>query len=276
MDTKIVKDLFGRLVRITVKHAPEILAGIGIAGFCTTTALAVKATPEAEKLIEEKKEETQKEELTVKETVLVAWKPYVPALVTGASSALCIIGSVSTSLRRNAALTTAYEMSRTFIDNYRAEVRNTIGERKEEKILHEVNEKRVKENAVQDLPNDPKPSGMQEFIFGPTGTKFWSTVTKVKEDIADLMEQQKNSSENYIGVVDILAYFGAFDYKSTREKDMIIDTWTYFGYSLFHQQELLHLWIDDKAIYNERTGRFELVINANLQPMDDYWTLEPK
>ena len=39
------------------KHSPEILTGIGIAGMITTTVLAVKATPKALKLIEERKRE---------------------------------------------------------------------------------------------------------------------------------------------------------------------------------------------------------------------------
>lgn len=36
------------------KHSPEILTGIGIAGMITTTVMAVRATPKALILIEEK------------------------------------------------------------------------------------------------------------------------------------------------------------------------------------------------------------------------------
>ena len=39
-----------------VKHSPEILTGIGIAGMITTTVLAVKATPKALEEIEGYKE----------------------------------------------------------------------------------------------------------------------------------------------------------------------------------------------------------------------------
>ena len=53
--TKVLKTvaIFGK------KHMPEILTGIGIAGMVTTTVLAVKATPKALELIEEKKEEEE-------------------------------------------------------------------------------------------------------------------------------------------------------------------------------------------------------------------------
>ena len=37
------------------KYSPEILTGIGIAGMITTTVMAVRATPKALILIEEKK-----------------------------------------------------------------------------------------------------------------------------------------------------------------------------------------------------------------------------
>ncbi len=39
------------------KHSPEILTGIGIAGMITTTVMAVKATPKALILLEEKKDD---------------------------------------------------------------------------------------------------------------------------------------------------------------------------------------------------------------------------
>ena len=45
-----------RSVRTSMqKHSPEILTGVGIAGMITTTILAVRATPKALVLIEEKK-----------------------------------------------------------------------------------------------------------------------------------------------------------------------------------------------------------------------------
>lgn len=39
----------------TVKHSPEILTGVGIAGMVTTTVMAVRATPKAIQLLDEEK-----------------------------------------------------------------------------------------------------------------------------------------------------------------------------------------------------------------------------
>ena len=46
------------------KHSPAILTALGITGMIGTTVLAVKATPKALDLIENKKEELDKDELT--------------------------------------------------------------------------------------------------------------------------------------------------------------------------------------------------------------------
>ena len=43
------------------KHSPEILTGLGIAGSVVAIVCAVKATPKAMVLIEEKKKELQKD-----------------------------------------------------------------------------------------------------------------------------------------------------------------------------------------------------------------------
>ena len=48
------------------KHSPEILTGIGIAGMITTTVMAVKATPKALILLEEKKDELDTDRLEPK------------------------------------------------------------------------------------------------------------------------------------------------------------------------------------------------------------------
>ena len=50
-----LKAMFTDLCTAARKHSPEILTGIGIVGMISTTVLAVRATPKALMLIEEKK-----------------------------------------------------------------------------------------------------------------------------------------------------------------------------------------------------------------------------
>lgn len=140
---------FAKSVQFTLsKHSPEILTGVGIAGMITTTVLAVRATPKALKLIEEAKKEERKDKLTVVETVKVAWKPYIPVVVTGAASVACLVGASSVNLRRNAALATAYKLSETALTEYREKVVETIGEKKEKVVRDAVDKERIEKDPV--------------------------------------------------------------------------------------------------------------------------------
>ena len=58
----------------TVKHSPEILTGIGIAGMVTTTIMAVRATPKAIRLLEDEKHRQKADKLEPIDAVKVAWK----------------------------------------------------------------------------------------------------------------------------------------------------------------------------------------------------------
>lgn len=100
------------------KHSPEILTGIGIAGMITTTVMAVKATPKALILLEEKKDELDTDRLEPKDIIKTAWPCYIPAAVVGSISVFCLIGASSTNLRRNAALATAYTLSESTLKEY--------------------------------------------------------------------------------------------------------------------------------------------------------------
>ena len=47
-----IKAAYNAVKKSTIKHSPEILTGIGIAGMVTTTVMAVRATPKALRLID--------------------------------------------------------------------------------------------------------------------------------------------------------------------------------------------------------------------------------
>ena len=82
MNNQKLAKFFNSVKTSVSKHSPEILTGIGIAGMITTTVLAVRATPKALKLIEEKKDELSVDKLKPIDTVKATWKCYIPATVT--------------------------------------------------------------------------------------------------------------------------------------------------------------------------------------------------
>ena len=86
-------------VRTAMKrHSPEILTGIGIAGMITTTVMAVRATPKALILIDEREKAAEfdgsDEPLPNAERVKAAWRCYIPAAAVGCASVACLIGPV--------------------------------------------------------------------------------------------------------------------------------------------------------------------------------------
>lgn len=141
---KIFKD-------ITLKakvHGPEILISMGVVGMATSTVLAVRATPKALQLLEDKKYELNDDYLTGKEIVQAAWKPYVPATVLGILSAGCIVAGTATNVKRNAALATMYAISENTIREYQRKTEQIVGKDKAAEIRKEVNKARVNERPV--------------------------------------------------------------------------------------------------------------------------------
>lgn len=182
------------------KHSPEILTGIGIAGMITTTVLAVRATPKALELLEEKKNEDWVDELSPLEVVKTVWRPYVPAAVTGIASVACLIGASSVNAKRNAALATAYKLSETALTEYREKVIETIGEKKEKTVRDKVAEERVKKNPVSKSEVIVTNNGTT-LCFDPISARYFkSSIDKIKRAENELNKQMLHDISGYVSL----------------------------------------------------------------------------
>lgn len=207
MDNMKIKNFFKGLRMTTAKHSPEILTGIGIAGMITTTVLAVRATPKAIELIEDKKDELKIKKLSVRKTVKTVWKCYVPAIVTGTLSVSCLIGASATNLKRNAALATAYKLSETALNEYTSAVMETIGEKKEQVVRDKVAEKRIEKNPVSKSEVIVTGKGNTLCCEGFTGRYFYSDMDTLRKaenelnrNIINNMYQSLNDFYDLLGV----------------------------------------------------------------------------
>lgn len=192
------------------KHSPEILTGLGIAGMITTTVLAVKATPKALTLIEEKKKELElqpDEKLNALETVKTTWKCYVPAAVTGVTSTACLIGASSVNLKRNAALMTAYNLSATALSEYKEKVLETVGEKKEQTIRNKVAEERISKEPVNQSAIIVSGNGTTRCFDTITKQRFISDIETIKRVINELNRRMVNG-EDYISLNDFYSEIG--------------------------------------------------------------------
>lgn len=184
---------FGEVMRksgaIFQKHSPEILTGIGIAGMIATTIMAVRATPKAIMLLNEKEVSMHVEKLSKTEIVKTAWKCYIPTAITGTMSIVCLIGASSVSARRNAALAAAYTLSDTALKEYRSKVVETLGEKKDQSIKDAIAKDKLKENPVKhnEVIVTGKGNTLCYDLFN--GRYFWSDADKLKRAVNDLNEQ---------------------------------------------------------------------------------------
>ena len=190
------------------KRSPEILAGIGIAGMITTTILAVKATPKALDLIENKKEEYGVDRLSTIDTIKTAWKPYVPAIVTGVVSTSCLIGSASASSKRTAAIATAYKLSETALTEYREKVIESVGDKKEQSIRDRVAEERVMNNPVSKTEVIVTKNG-KTLCFDPiSGRYFNSSIDNIKRVENELNKRMLHDITGYVSLNEFYSELG--------------------------------------------------------------------
>lgn len=201
---------------VVSRRSPEILTGLGIAGMITTTVLAVKATPKALRLIEEEKISLSKEELTPVETAKVAWKPYIPAAVSGTVSVACLIGANSVNARRNAALATAYKLSETAFSEYRDKVVETIGEKKENTVKDKVAKERIEKQPVSKSEVIVTNKG-NTLCFDPiSGRYFKSDIDRIKRAENEL---NKRMLHDITGYVSLNEFYGELDLDYTSIGD---------------------------------------------------------
>lgn len=212
--------LFKNIKMNLSKHSPEILTGLGIAGMITTTILAIKATPKALDLIEDKKEEldiNHREKLNAIETVKTTWKCYIPAAVTGITSVACLIGASSVNLRRNTALATAYNLSATALSEYKDKVIETVGEKKEQAIRDKVAEECIKKEPVNQSSIIVTGNGSTRCFDTITKRRFVSDIETIRRVVNELNRRMVNG-EDYISLNEFYYELGMEDGSSIGDE----------------------------------------------------------
>ena len=192
-----LKAIFTDLGKAARKHSPEILTGIGIAGMLSTTVLAVRATPKALMLIEEKKREKKfavikdggDPDLTKLEIVKTAWKPYIPAAVTGAASVACLVGASSVNARRNAALAAAYALSESTLADYKEKVVETIGEKKAQEVKDAIAKDKIENDPVTRKEIIATDKGETLCYDALSGRYFKSDIEYIRRAVNNLNER---------------------------------------------------------------------------------------
>ena len=203
------------------KHSPEILTGIGIAGMITTTVMAVRATPKALILIEERKEEIGAEKLEAMDMVKTTWACYIPAAITGTLSVACLIGASSVNARRNAALATAYTLSESALKDYQGKVIEMFGEKKNEAVKDAVAKDKVEKNPVVTREVIITEKGNTLCYDAISGRYFKSDIEKIKKAECELNRQMLD--DMYVSLNDFYYEIGLDSVKLGDELGWNVD-----------------------------------------------------
>lgn len=190
------------------KYSPQILTGVGIVGMALATGLAIKDTPKALTLVDEKKKELQTDTLTPVDTVKATWKCYIPAGSTFLLSAACLIGANSIGVRRIAALSTAYKISETALHEYKDAVLESVGEEKVKEIKEKVSEKKVQKLEIDDDDIIVTTYGKDLCLDPWSERTFTSNIEVIKKAINELNNSMMFDMSGYASLNDFYKKIG--------------------------------------------------------------------
>lgn len=199
------------IVKVTGKYSPQILTGLGLAGFITTVIFAVEVTPNAYNDI--KAEEYRRVSdgdntpVTKRDILGLTWRYYAPATVMGITSAAMIIGGQYMQYKRLVAMTAAYTVVADQANRYYDKMKEIVGKTKADDGKVEV-----AQDIVDDIPNksferaESIDGGDTYFVDELSGRVFKSEMEKIKKAVNEFNYQLLN--EMYCSVNDLYNCIG--------------------------------------------------------------------
>ena len=163
-------------------HNHEILAALGVSSFVSAIIFSAKAAPVAQKEIC-KAEEEKGEPLTKIETIKVAGKHYIPAIVMGICGAMCVGGSTIIENKKVAAVATICQLTEDNLRDLKNHMAETLGEKKAATIIEETAAKKVE---TKEMPSDEelKVKYGESIFYDPwSGSYFSCTKDRVEKAV---------------------------------------------------------------------------------------------
>lgn len=163
-----IKAILKNTIQLVSKNSSTILTTAALVGVGTTVFGVIKATPKAVDILNEKKgamenlnEDLEAEEVTeeefkehrkqiyiqfTKDMIKVWW----PVALTVCGTVAAIIGSHTIDQRKQAALAATLSLTEGKLNDYQDKVKETIGERKEQKVRDAIAQDKVTNNPPVD------------------------------------------------------------------------------------------------------------------------------
>lgn len=207
------------------KHAPEILTGLGVAGFIGTVALAIDETPAAIDILAETKknleaidtlensdepdvaEKREKYEYTHEKataerrkwqlnTVRKLLKNYWKALVLGTLSIAAILGAHNIMHSRTLAIAAVAEATQKAFTEYQQRVEERFGADVEKEIRYGLKKKTI--NAVETLEDGTEEKTKIEKAEVRTGEPVWDCYTRIFDESNPNYKRGPGYNKNFL------------------------------------------------------------------------------
>ena len=153
-----IKKMINKVKFNIVKHSPEILMGIGIAGVVTSTVLACRSTLKVKDILEDKEtnmnnvkevlaegredyteEDARKDKTIIMTTTAIRMmKLYIPSVIIGAGSIACLLESHNVMRNRNAGLAAALAATTESFKQYRERVTAKYGDEVDKEMRYGI------------------------------------------------------------------------------------------------------------------------------------------
>ncbi len=190
LNAETVKVGVTQLVKFTRANLPTILTGLGAVSFGVTVYETSKGSIKAAKLIEKAEEEKGEDISKADKAVIIAktcWKAFLAGLIAMGF----FFGANRISLKRQAVLSAAYALTTNEFREYQEKVRETIGEKKEEKIKDDIAADKV---AAYHFTEATPISGTGPlWIFAWSNTPFRGNLEDIRQTINDLNDDLYHS-----------------------------------------------------------------------------------
>lgn len=159
-----IGDIFKSVKGTLKKYSPQIGAAAAISCFGYSVYKAVVVTPKANEELEAKKKELNTEKLPIKESAKIIGKNYGLAIGSFAVGSAIVIDASHKQFKLGnayAGVVAEYSGLRTLFREYKAQVAETVGQKKAEKIQYELDQK--------DLDKHPPVEGVNIYMPGNDG-----------------------------------------------------------------------------------------------------------
>ena len=153
-----IKNMINKVKFNVVKHSPEILMGIGIAGVVTSTVLACRSTLKVKDILEDKEtnmnnvkevlaegredyteEDARKDKTIIMTTTAIRMmKLYIPSVIIGAGSIACLLEPHNVMRNRNAGLAAALAATTESFKQYRERVTAKYGDEVDKEMRYGI------------------------------------------------------------------------------------------------------------------------------------------